>query len=388
MVPDRIDEILRCCGRPCSAEQAAQAAVAVWLAIGRAKAAVVILFQGTAQCVVARGVRDDVDAMDISADEHRHSVSVLFDADGLRTLSAVASLPSDSAVVTWPDRLAACCLALSDVAGPDRDAVRIVQQILAKATRSQSLAPDPDRLEALAEFAAGAGHEINNPLGSIIGQSQLLLKQEQQTDRRQALATIGSQAWRIRDMIGDCMLFARPPALDLQSCRLSELIRQAATRAAEALRIDPDCLRFRFTDEGLTGQVDLDQFRTMVSHLVRNALEACRDAGIRESATIRLEADTAAILLKVEDEGSEITDEAVRKHLFDPFFSGRQAGRGLGFGLPVSWQIARRHGGLLLQETRPEGGNLFLVAIPGFRQPPRPRASGQPRSEPGVSAPA
>ena len=68
-----------------------------------------------------------------------------------------------------------------------------------------------EKLEALAEFAAGAGHEINNPVATIVGRVQMLLEGEADEDRRQQLITIGAQALRIRDMIGDLMLFARPP---------------------------------------------------------------------------------------------------------------------------------------------------------------------------------
>ncbi|MDF1743086.1 MAG: histidine kinase dimerization/phospho-acceptor domain-containing protein, partial [Gimesia sp.] len=71
--------------------------------------------------------------------------------------------------------------------------------------------PSTDKLEAMAEFAAGAGHEINNPVATIVGRVQMLLKGETDPDRRQSLATIGGQAYRVRDMIGDAMLFARPP---------------------------------------------------------------------------------------------------------------------------------------------------------------------------------
>src|SRR5579872_5831871 len=77
------------------------------------------------------------------------------------------------------------------------------------------------KLRALAEFAAGAGHEINNPVATIVGYAQQLLADETNPDRRHALATIGAQAYRIRDMIGDVMLFARPPAPHPQVIDLS-----------------------------------------------------------------------------------------------------------------------------------------------------------------------
>ena len=82
------------------------------------------------------------------------------------------------------------------------------------------------KLEALAEFAAGAGHEINNPVATIVGRAELLLKGETNPERRQALLTIGAQALRIRDMIGDLMLFARPPKPELQSLNLVEVLCQ------------------------------------------------------------------------------------------------------------------------------------------------------------------
>src|SRR4051812_19228303 len=68
------------------------------------------------------------------------------------------------------------------------------------------------KLEALAEFSAGAGHEINNPLAVISGRAQLLLRSETHPDRRRELAVIHAQALRVHEMIADLMLFARPPA--------------------------------------------------------------------------------------------------------------------------------------------------------------------------------
>jgi signal transduction histidine kinase len=74
-----------------------------------------------------------------------------------------------------------------------------------------------EKLEALAEFAAGAGHEINNPLTVISGRAQLLLREETNPERRHALALINAQAMRVYEMIADMMLFARPPRPELAS---------------------------------------------------------------------------------------------------------------------------------------------------------------------------
>src|SRR6478735_643901 len=98
--------------------------------------------------------------------------------------------------------------------------------------------PDAAKLEAMAEFAAGAGHEINNPLATIIGRAQLLLKDESDPQRRQMLISIGAQAYRIRDMIGDTMLFGRPPSPEIANVDLGQAIRHITAKLASDLAND------------------------------------------------------------------------------------------------------------------------------------------------------
>ncbi len=81
-----------------------------------------------------------------------------------------------------------------------------------------------EKLTALAEFAAGAGHEINNPLTVIAGRAQLFLQEETNPERRRALALINAQAMRVYEMIADLRLFARPPQPELQQVALVELV--------------------------------------------------------------------------------------------------------------------------------------------------------------------
>src|SRR5258708_15229325 len=136
------------------------------------------------------------------------------------------------------------------------------------------------KLRALAEFAAGAGHEINNPVATIVGYAQQLLTGETDPDRRHALATIGAQAYRIRDMIGDVMLFGRPPApnpepLDL-SAILRELVEKFSGQAREA------SLRLHIEIEaGAKVPIFADpvQLRIVISSLLRNCFEALTPGG-------------------------------------------------------------------------------------------------------------
>lgn len=341
-------------------EDATTAAVAAWMIAGHADAASVVLFTSASRYLKAFGNRDSAGSVDIEVESGSASVAALFAPERIAGCEISAS-QTDTYI--WPDRLAACIVVPGHPAPPVYVA-DMAAGILGRASSQQTIVPCRDRMEAMAEFAAGAGHEINNPLGSIIGQVQLLLKQERQTDRRQALGTIGSQAWRIRDMIGDCMLFARPPAPDLQRCELREIVRQAAADAVNSLEYSLDCLEFELPSKVVVAESDPSQIRTLMSHLVRNAVEASLNLEIEANVRIELAAESNAVILTVQDEGPGIPDDNLCRHLFNPFFSGRQAGRGIGFGLPVCWQIVRNHGGLILQESPDGGGCRFVVALP------------------------
>ena len=200
------------------------------------------------------------------------------------------------------------------------------------------------KLNALAEFAAGAGHEINNPIATIIGYAQQLLACETDPDRRHALSTIGAQAYRIRDMIGDVMLFARPPDPLRQNLDLAVVVRQLAVKVMDeaqraAIRIQ--------THAAATTPVYADpvQLQIVVSSLLRNSFEALGQGGnVVMTASAIEESGRRLALFSIEDDGPGLSN-AEREHLFDPFFSGRQAGRGLGFGLSKVWRIVTLHQG-------------------------------------------
>jgi signal transduction histidine kinase len=220
------------------------------------------------------------------------------------------------------------------------------------------------KLAALAEFAAGAGHEINNPLATIVGRVQVLLKHEQDAGRRQSLATIAAQAFRIRDMIGDLMVFARPPAPVPQRLILNDAVRATIERFQDAANERPCTLTFR-GDGTVFARADPTQLNVVLSELVRNSLDAVPPT----SGTIELSMANETIdscpsaVVTVTDNGRGLS-ETDRAHLFDPFYSGRDAGRGLGFGLCKCWRIVANHGGWIDVDSAPGVGTTFRVYWP------------------------
>ena len=219
------------------------------------------------------------------------------------------------------------------------------------------------KLEALAEFAAGAGHEINNPVATIVGRAELLLKGESNPERRQALLTIGAQALRIRDMIGDLMLFARPPKSESKPLVLSEAVAEVVKKLGESARTKS--LSVTMLGEPIVPIfADPTQLRVVISNLLLNSLNASAVGGsVSIKWTLRDNAARQWAVLEMHDRGVGLS-AIEREHLFDPFFSGRQAGRGLGFGLCKCWRIVEQHGGQIECESSPELGTTFRVLWP------------------------
>lgn len=211
------------------------------------------------------------------------------------------------------------------------------------------LVPGSDRMEALAEFAAGAGHEVNNPLATILGRVQLLQQNETDTARLQALATIGAQTLRIRDMISDVMLFARPNLPKVESVNAGATLRRSSNSVAENKRSAASVTLE--IDDRIELKAEPQQLAIVFDELLRNCYEAVDEDSGEIHVSVSRQDDEVALIAMI-DNGRGFS-ETEQKHLFDPFFSGRQAGRGLGFGLCKCWRIIDSHGGRIEVDSDP-----------------------------------
>ena len=216
------------------------------------------------------------------------------------------------------------------------------------------------KLDSLKELAYGASHEINNPLANIAARAQALLRDEPHPDRRRTLEAIHQQALRAHEMISDLMLFARPPQPVFESLDLNELVAEIANgigAEAEHRRIE---LTITLPNQATIIRGDRQQLWIAVRAVGDNALEAVGTDG-KVALTVSILGDMAQIELA--DTGPGISPE-IREHLFDPFFSGREAGRGLGFGLSKCWRIVTEHGGSISVASHTGPGAVFSIALP------------------------
>ena len=226
---------------------------------------------------------------------------------------------------------------------------------------------EAEKLEAMAEFAAGAGHEINNPLTVISGRAQLLLRDELDAERRHALALISTQAMRVYEMIADMMLFARPPRPELQQIELVELVDAVVADLSPRAAGQETSIR-RSGDPGpILAEADPTQFQVALRAICQNSLEALQSGGhieviIEKEACSPASSARPEVLVHVRDDGPGLKPEE-RRHVFDPFYSARQAGRGLGLGLSKAWRIITTHGGRIEVESQPGRGATFTIVL-------------------------
>ncbi len=250
----------------------------------------------------------------------------------------------------------------------DRRFVAATAALLERAVSNDRWLRDA-KLDSLGEFAAGAGHEINNPLAAISGRAQLLLRDETDPERRRHLTTIGAQALRIRDMIGDTMLFARPPVPEPQLLNLPEILDGVLEKFTEDFETQGLSVQREYADGDVPIWADETQLCVVISELIRNAVEASPAGGtIRVMAECETASGGGWVQFGVRDEGDGLSPETT-DHLFDPFYSGRQAGRGLGFGLSKCWRIVTNHGGRIAVEEGLEQGFGMLVHWPTREEP-------------------
>ncbi len=232
-----------------------------------------------------------------------------------------------------------------------------------------------EKMASMRRLAYGASHEINNPLANIAMRAQSLQQGEGSDRRLKSLRTIYQQSMRAHHMITDMMLFANPPKPNPEWVNVADVVAEVlAEIAAQYPQRD---FRMSLVRQGQAGrwQVDRIQMAELAAALVQNSIEAL--AGPGDIQVTVDETPQQGFCIQVSDTGTGIAPE-IQAHVFDPFFSGREAGRGLGFGLCKAWSIARQHGGDVECLSGEPGQTVFRACF-------RSNAS-EPKSQPDPAA--
>lgn len=213
-----------------------------------------------------------------------------------------------------------------------------------------------ERFAALGKMAAGVAHELRNPLSSIKGLA-LLLKGKVSGDEkgRETADILVQEVERLNRSIGELLDYARPGHLQLSEVRLSEVLNKAITLVAVDAKDLAIELSVDLPEDGDLVHVDEDKMNQVFLNLLLNAIQAMPDGG---ELKIIMKAEAAGVDCEILDNGIGVSEENLSK-VFDPYFTTKSDGNGL--GLALSAKIVEEHGGsIALSSVEGEGTKVRL----------------------------
>ncbi len=221
-----------------------------------------------------------------------------------------------------------------------------------------------EKMASVGQLAAGVAHEINNPLGTILLYSHMILeKLEQKDSRREELDTIAKEATRCRDIVRGLLDFARQRKLQAENVDVNKILEEglslvAAQPAFQKVEIDKTLDPSLPATEG-----DPVQLKEVFLNILSNAGEAMPGGGRVTVVSRFREAGSHPIEIMIRDTGQGIPQENLNK-LFMPFFTTKKIGQGTGLGLAIAYGIVKMHRGAIEVQSKVGEGTTFWVKLP------------------------
>jgi PAS domain S-box-containing protein len=220
-----------------------------------------------------------------------------------------------------------------------------------------------ERLAAMGQMIGGFAHELNNPLTSILGMSELLQEGEAPESVRKQMVVLQQQARRAAEIVQNLMYFSRPPAPGKTPIDLGELVQRTLHLHAYSLRKNNITVDFLKETSVPAVSGDAHQLMQVFLNLILNSEQAMREVRDRGTLRIRIENQEKSVSVIFQDDGPGISPE-ILPNIFDPFYTTKRPGRGTGLGLSISKAILREHNGNVEATSGPGGGAVFTVTLP------------------------
>lgn len=241
-----------------------------------------------------------------------------------------------------------------------------VAPLRAKLTASQQRMERQEKLAALGVLAAGVAHEVRNPLTAIkFRLFSLKGSLPEHFGDNEDLAVVHAEINRLERIVKDFLQFARPSEPDLAEVQGAQLLH--AVHDLLQSELEKRSIQLRLDVEGpATLRADRQQLQQVLINLVQNAADSIGQDGTitlraRNGLFSALDQSRPMVRIEVADTGKGITPD-VEKRIFDPFFSTKEAGTGL--GLPIAARIVEKHGGVIQYSTQPNRGTTFVLMLP------------------------
>ena len=256
----------------------------------------------------------------------------------------------------------------------DGDRARLLtraEQSVENLQRLQAQLVQTEKLVSLGQLAAGAAHEINNPLTAILGYSDLLSDDSALPDRTRLIAgKIRDQARRTKALVGNLLSFARQVPAERTLLDLNTVVTNAVQLRALDLKHSGSKIELKLESvlPGVRG--DGNQLMQVFFNIVNNAVDAMDSASAGGTLTVKTVRDRASVVILFSDTGPGIKEP---HRVFDPFYTTKPIGKGTGLGLSICFGIVQEHGGRILCYNSQDGGAVFRVELPAVLAalPPR-----------------
>lgn len=250
-------------------------------------------------------------------------------------------------------------VSLRDVGeGEFRELARAFDRMAKELRQREVQLVESARLAAIGQLAAGVAHEINNPIGIIRGYLRTMIPEASDRALREELSILDEEAAACQRIAEDLLTYARSPELSREEVQIAELLDETAHRFRATLDGDDVAIEVQAAPGLLS--VDPVRLKQVIANLLKNAVQA-------SSREVRVEGEPLGergYRIRIADRGTGMTPEQ-HASAFEPFFTGRRGGTGL--GLAVCQGIVRAHGGTITASAREGGGSVFEITLPSLR---------------------
>jgi len=247
--------------------------------------------------------------------------------------------------------------------GGDVQGMVVVVSDITEARVLQLQFAQSERLSALGEMISGVAHELNNPLASVIGFSQLIQNRDVDTGVKKKLEAIDREATRCQKIVQNLVRFARPQSPERRPLDVNYVLESVLQLVDHQLSADRISVAFRRAADLRAVIGDFHLLQQVFFNVIHNAHQAMKEKGGPGTLVVTTRNDGAQVVTEITDDGPGITPRNL-KRIFDPFFSTKEVGKGTGLGLSIAYGTVREHAGTIRAKSRPGTGTTFIVSLP------------------------
>ncbi len=220
------------------------------------------------------------------------------------------------------------------------------------------------KMATIGTLAGGVAHEINNPLGAILTNTQMLIIEVKDPDQREALKLIEEGTRRCRDIVMALLKYSRKPEFDeFKPVELNNIINDVCNLLQHQLDTENIHIKKEYGDipqiEG-----NANELQQVFTNLILNARDAIKRTGDAREITIRTYRENNSVVAQVIDTGCGILKENISK-IFDPFFTTKDVGKGTGLGLSIAYKVIEKHNGKMEVSSILGKGTTFTIKLLG-----------------------